>query len=64
MGIYQERENLRNQIRTFWKEGRTWTEKEQDVNNRLNLIHAEIVAAELLDNTRRSKRDRLTKRKR
>ncbi len=38
MEIYQERENLRNQIKTFWKEGRTWTGDEPIATKDFNQI--------------------------
>ena len=54
--LYQKRENLRSQIREFWKEGKTWTEKELEVNRDLNEVHDEIVKAELLDDSKPNKR--------
>jgi hypothetical protein len=52
MEQYQERENLRNQIRTFWQDGRTWTPVEHEVMAKLNAVHTEIIKKELLDETK------------
>lgn len=56
MELYLERENLRNQIRTFWKEGRTWTANEFAVNEKLKSVHSEIIQQELLDETKAKQR--------
>ena len=56
MELYQQRENLRNEIKTFWKEGRTWTDVERQVSEKLNQIHAEIVKMEMLDETKSKER--------
>lgn len=56
MQLYRERENLRNQIRAFWKDGRTWSKNEHDVNANLNSVHAEIIKLELLDETKPKER--------
>lgn len=49
---YQQREELRNEIKQFWKDGRTFKQHENNVVSMLNAIHAEIVAAEILDKSK------------
>lgn len=49
MDIYQEREDLRNKIKAFWQSGAKWSDTEKAVSQRLDIVHAEIVQAELQD---------------
>jgi len=56
MELQKKREELRNQIKGFWKSGITWTEKEHAVDEELNNIHKQIIEIELLDDDKPNER--------
>lgn len=56
MELIQKREELRNQIKGFWKAGITWTEKEHAVSEELNQIHKQVIEIELLDKNKPNER--------
>ena len=47
--LYQLRQELRSQIRTFWKLQIIWTDNENKVYEKLTQVHAEIIRIEMLD---------------
>lgn len=57
MELYEKRENLRNQIKGFWKSGITFTDKEMTVSKELNKVHNEIVEIELTDDDKPNMRE-------
>lgn len=44
--LYKKRTELRDQIKLFWKEGRTFGAHENAVNDELNAIHSDIIRHE------------------
>jgi len=56
MKLFEKREQLRNQIKGFWKSGITWTDKEKLVSEELNQIHKQIIEIELLDKNKPNER--------
>jgi|GEM_PF-3058668 len=56
MGIYEERENLRDKIKLYWKGGRVWTVEDRKVSDKLDAIHAKIVSREMLDPLKKKQR--------
>ena len=56
MELFEKREQLRNQIKGFWKSGITWTKKEDSVNEELNSVHKQIIEIELLDDDKPNER--------
>lgn len=56
MDLFKQREDLRDQIKLYWKEGRSFGEAENAVSKLLNEVHAECIKLELLDENKPKER--------